>query len=120
MGAKTAVVAYPSTGHSVVDWLAFAVWDDGRLVRSLSLAPDHGVIEDLGDPLPYWRGEHPVDPHPDPYPLPFHPLDLGERALVELFGFYAEGLLSGDAPEPPVDAWEVELPGFRWRDGEDG
>ncbi|MDT0546544.1 hypothetical protein AB0H07_41450 [Streptomyces sp. NPDC021354] len=23
--------------HSVVDWFAFAVWDDGRLIRSLSL-----------------------------------------------------------------------------------
>jgi hypothetical protein len=22
--------------HSVVDWLAFAVWEDGRLLRSLS------------------------------------------------------------------------------------
>ncbi|MGW3628080.1 DUF6928 family protein, partial [Streptomyces sp. NPDC000880] len=28
--------------HSVVDWLAFAVWEDGRLIRSLSLSPDDG------------------------------------------------------------------------------
>lgn len=73
--------------HSVVDWLAFAVWEDGRLVRSLSLAPEYGVLEDIGDrlpcELPYWAGEHPVEPDAglscdDPYPLPFHPLDLGE------------------------------------------
>lgn len=25
--------------HSVVDWLAFGVWENGRLVRSLSLSP---------------------------------------------------------------------------------
>ncbi|GLW73535.1 hypothetical protein Kpho02_58340 [Kitasatospora phosalacinea] len=86
--------------HSVVDWLAFALWEDGRLVRSLSVTPDDGVIEDLGDPLPfelpYWAGEHPVEPLPEDeggqlYPLPFHPLSLGEDALHALFGFNAEG-----------------------------
>lgn len=119
MGAKTAVIASTSTG------LAQALHDPrpadpdraAALVRSLSLAPDYGIIENIGDPLPfelpYWRGEHPAGP--DPYPLPFHPLQLGERALVGLFGFYAEGLLDSTAPEPTVDAWEVELPGFRWR-----
>ena len=86
--------------HSVVDWLAFAVWEDGQLVRSLSLSPDGGVIEDIGAPLPfempYWAGEHPVTPVPgwpnqEPYPLPFHPLDMGEDALRALFGFILEG-----------------------------
>ncbi|MFF4345502.1 DUF6928 family protein [Kitasatospora sp. NPDC001540] len=86
--------------HSVVDWLAFAVWEDGRLVRSLSVSPDDGVIEDIGDRLPFelphWAGEHPVEPLPEDeggqlYPLPFHPLSLGEDALHALFGFNAEG-----------------------------
>jgi len=74
--------------HSMVDFLCFAVWDDGTLVRSLSLSPDGGVREDIGEPyefeLPYWAGDHPVTPTPGwpdrgPYPLPFHPLDLGEQ-----------------------------------------
>ncbi|MFE1289318.1 DUF6928 family protein [Streptomyces sp. NPDC058751] len=109
--------------HSVVDWLAFAIWDDGSLVRSLSLSPDNGIIEDIGErlpfELPYWQGQRPVEPllpfeGNEPYPLPFHPLDLGERAMLEFFGFHIEGF-SGqdDAPEPEVDVWGVELRGFR-------
>jgi hypothetical protein len=84
--------------HSVVDWFGFAVWEDGVLRRSLSVAPDNGVIEDIGNRLPfeiaYWEGEYPaVDPEEeqDSYPLPFHPLDLGEAALREFFGFQLEG-----------------------------
>jgi hypothetical protein len=73
---------------TVVDWFAYAVRQDGRLVRSLSLSPDDGVIEDIGPRLPfeepYWSGQHAaVDPEEEPegYPFPFHPLDLGEAAL---------------------------------------
>ncbi|MDW6061024.1 hypothetical protein SAZ11_27170 [Streptomyces sp. FXJ1.4098] len=108
--------------HSVVDWFAFAVWCDGRLIRSLSLSPDDGVIENIGDPfpfeLPYWSGERPADVVPwpgeekEPYPLPFHPLDLGEDALRALCGFIQEG-----CPEPDdVDADGIELHGFRVQD----
>ena len=87
--------------HSVVDWFAFAVWKNGQLVRSLSAAPDGGVMEDIGERLafeqPYWEGRHPVDDPEDleageePYPLPFHPLELGEAALRELLGYQLEG-----------------------------
>ncbi|GAB3839131.1 DUF6928 family protein [Dactylosporangium cerinum] len=103
--------------HSVVDWTAFAVWEDGRLIRSLSVAPDFGILEDLGERLPfestYWNGDHAVDG----YPLPFHPLALGERAMGELLGFYAEGLASDDeAPAERVDAEAVELHGFLMRE----
>ncbi|MFF3414051.1 DUF6928 family protein [Streptomyces sp. NPDC002698] len=104
--------------HSIVDWFAFAVWEDGRLVRSLSLSPDCGIIENIGEPLPfelpYWAGDRPVDivPWPDedeePRPLPFHPLDLGAEALRALCGFVRE-----DRPEPDdFDAYDIDLHGF--------
>ncbi|MEV4680911.1 DUF6928 family protein [Streptomyces kurssanovii] len=108
--------------HSVVDWLAFGVWEDGRLIRSLSLSPDHGIIENIGEPLafelPYWAGHRPADVVPwpgeeeEPYALPFHPLELGEDALRALCGFIQEGM-----PEPEdVDAENIELHGFLVRD----
>ncbi|MEV6289261.1 hypothetical protein AB0M41_02230 [Streptomyces sp. NPDC051896] len=108
--------------HSVVDWLAFAVWEDGRLVRSLSLSPDSGIIENIGEPLPfelpYWAGDRPADvvPWPDedeePYALPFHPLELGEDALRALCGFIQEG-----RPQPDdVAAEAIEMYGFHVRD----
>ena len=104
--------------HSVVDWLCFAVWEDGELVRSLSVSPDSGIVENIGEPcafeLPFWAGEHPVEPVPGwsnqgLYPLPFHPLDLGEQALRALFGFVIEG-----RPRPDdIDAGAIPMLGFR-------
>jgi hypothetical protein len=85
--------------HSVVDWFAYAQWIDGKLVRSLSLSPDSGVLENTGPKMlfeePYWAGEHPVevDEGEAPYPLPFHPLELGEAALESLFGYHLEGFM---------------------------
>ena len=83
--------------HSVVDWFAFAQWQKGALVRSLSLSPDDGVIEDIGERMafeePYWSGKHPVvgrEEDEGDYPLPFHPLELGEAALWEFFGYQIE------------------------------
>jgi hypothetical protein len=104
--------------HSVSDWLCFAVWEDGELVRSLSLSPDGGIAEDIGEPyefeLPYWAGDHPVEPmfSEDPYPLAFHPLDLGEQALRAFFGFVLEGWHSPD----DVDPFDVHLHGFQIAD----
>jgi hypothetical protein len=84
--------------HSVVDWFAFAHWSDGKLLRSLSLSPDSGILEDIGQRLPfeepYWSGRHPAiddDEEEDAYPFPFHPLELGEAALLEFFGYQIEG-----------------------------
>jgi hypothetical protein len=85
--------------HSVADWFAFRVWRGGRLVRSLSVAPDSEENEDRGERLPfevpYWEGAHPVDDEDtaeeDRYPLPFHPLELGEATLLEFLGFQIEG-----------------------------
>lgn len=90
--------------HSVVDWFAFGVWRDGRLVRSLSLSPDHGVMENEGErfafELPYWAGGHPAVEDNEEYAFPFHPLDLAEVVLAELFGFALEGLPLEDSIEP--------------------
>jgi len=85
--------AYVHATHSVVDWFAFGLWRDGKLVRSLSVTSENGVIEQLGEPLafeaPYWAGQHSIED--ESYPLPFHPLDLSEASLLEHLGFQFEG-----------------------------
>lgn len=102
--------------HSVVDWAAFAVWRNGKVIRSLSLSPDSGVLEDIGARLeferPYWDGQHPAtepDEEPDAYPFPFHPLEIAEAALKEFFGYQLEGLITPDMLEPQ----EIPLMCFR-------
>jgi hypothetical protein len=105
--------------HSASDFLAFAVWGEaGTLERSLCLSPDQGIVDDRGDRLPfesaYWAGRHPVDDDDEdeePYPLPFHPLELGEDALAALCGFVVEG----SPPEGMPDLDRVPLAGFRLR-----
>ncbi|MDO9014459.1 MAG: hypothetical protein Q7U84_06755 [Polynucleobacter sp.] len=92
--------------HSVVDWFGYATWANGKLVRSLSLSPDSGIMEDIGQRLPfeepYWSGEHPaVDgEEEDAYPFPFHPLELGEATLKDLFGYQLEGYIDASLLEP--------------------
>lgn len=93
--------------HSVVDWFAYAVWANGKLVRSLSLSPDSGIIEDMGQRLPfeepYWSGEHPAmdsEDEKDAYPFPFHPLELAEEALKDRFGYQLEGFIDPSLLEP--------------------
>jgi hypothetical protein len=95
--------------HSVVDWFAFAIWDHGQLVRSLSLCPDSGVMEDVGEKrpfeIPYWAGQYPVidgDEDDAEYPFPFHPLELGEAALKAFFGYCLEGEI--DESQPDVES----------------
>jgi hypothetical protein len=67
---------------------------------------------------PFWAGERPVEPDPRwgedqlPYPLAFHPLELGEEALRAFAGFVLEGRLHPD----DVDADAVPLSGFRVTD----
>jgi len=93
--------------HSVVDWFAFAQWSGGELVRSLSLSPDSGILEDIGKHLlfeePFWSGLHPVGDEGDDdndYPFPFHPLELGEAALKEFFGYQLEGFIDPELLKP--------------------
>ncbi|MFW2440139.1 MAG: DUF6928 family protein [Arenicellales bacterium] len=102
--------------HSVVDWFALAVWENGKLERSLSLSPDSGILEDIGEKLPfeasYWNGEHPaIDPEEeeDAYPFQFHPLELGEAALNEFFGYVLEGFVDSSHIEPE----NIPLLGFK-------
>ena len=101
--------------HSVVDWFAYAIWKDGELIRALSVSPDNGVIEDVGPHRafeePFWNGERPADPEDpeDGYPLPFHPLELGEAALLDLFGYQLEGADGG------LDPFEVPMCRFNCR-----
>jgi hypothetical protein len=110
LSAMDSRTIYLHAMHSVVDWFAFGVWREGKLERSLSLSPESGVMEDIGPrysfELPYWSGEHPaVDPEEeendeDAYPFPFHPLDLGEAALKEFFGYQLEGLIDDTLLQP--------------------
>lgn len=102
--------------HSSVDWFAFAKWENGRLIRALSLSPETDVLEDIGERLEfevdYWEGKYPaVDPEDeeDEYPFVFHPLDLGEAALKSFFGYQLEGC----ADNLLLEAEEISLLGYR-------
>jgi hypothetical protein len=90
--------------HSVVDWLAFAKWINGKLVRSLSLSPDRGILEDVGHRLPfeepYWAGQYPATIDGEGYPFQFHPLEMGKAALKEFFGYQLEGPIDSTLLEP--------------------
>ena len=108
-------IIYLHAMHSVVDWFAYAIWENGNLIRSLSLSPDNGVIENIGEPRAfeneYWSGDHPVyDPEDEEnsYPLSFHPLDLGDAALMDMFGYQLEGF--DDSLH--VDPEDIPLVGF--------
>ncbi|MCD0444961.1 hypothetical protein LO763_15185 [Glycomyces sp. A-F 0318] len=101
--------------HSAVDYGAFAVWEGGELRRSISLAADAGTMEDTGDrypfEAPFWTGARGLAHAPD-YPLPFHPLDLAEEALLAFFGFGIERSPSTFT----IDADTIELPAFRLKE----
>ncbi len=107
---------YLHATHSVVDWFAYAIWENGKLIRSLSLAPDNGIIEDIGVrrefERPYWSGDHPVfEPGEgdQSYPFAFHPLDLGDAALLDMFGYQIEGYDESSH----IDPEEIPLIGFK-------
>ncbi|GAA0376929.1 DUF6928 family protein [Streptomyces blastmyceticus] len=97
--------AYAVFMDSSVDRLGFALWENGTLVRSLSLSPGTGIIENIGEPLPlekdFWAGRHPLAHAPD-CPLPFHPADLGNEVLRVFFGFVREGPTDAGCFDPEV------------------
>lgn len=106
--------------HSGTDGVEIALWNQGTLVRAIGIDGVHGVVEDIGDRLPFeepfWAGRHPHEPArfivgagPSPFPTPFHPLNFGNEAVRALFGFTVEGRR---APAD-IDPWAVRLRGFR-------
>ena len=107
--------------YSIVDWFAMSIWQSGTLVRSISVSPDSGVMEDYGTRLdfevPYWDGSNsatdPEDEDQDGYPLPFHPLDLADEALLNRFGYQIEG----DPGQSAFDPDDVQLLTYRRKRG---
>ncbi|GAA2042277.1 hypothetical protein GCM10009800_30990 [Nocardiopsis rhodophaea] len=78
----------------------------------MSVASSSGIIEDLGEQLsfeaPFWGGQSPCSDEVE-YALTFHPIDLGNDAFREFFGF----ILEGHEDEYCIDPEEVEIPVFR-------
>ncbi|HEV6954371.1 MAG TPA: hypothetical protein VKY86_14120 [Promicromonospora sp.] len=114
VAASVGRTLYLHAMHDVVHWCAYAVWRDGVLVRSLSLSGEDGVLEDTGEPLafeqPFWAGERTARAK-EGFAVPFNPLELGELAVREFFGF--EVLGDDGAPAAGrLDPWAVELFGF--------
>lgn len=107
--------------HSVVDWVAFAEWQRGDLLRSLSLSPESGILEDIGPRLPFeepfWSGQYPAtEDNDDAYPFPFHPLELGEAALWAFFGYQLEGFMGPAMFEPEtIPLMKYKRRRSRWR-----
>jgi len=99
--------------HSVSDFGAFALWRDGQLVRAVSVSPDDGIMENIGEALPfeapYWSGERPVE---DGYPLPFHPLEDAVFAHLG-FGFEGGDPKVCDPMEIPIARYKFER--ARWK-----
>jgi hypothetical protein len=93
---------------STVDGFAYGVWEKGGLRRALAIDADNGITEDIGvrRPFeePFWAGERLEDgEEPDPdYAggAPFHPLELAEAALLDLFGYQLEGYIGPDEVQP--------------------
>lgn len=91
---------YLHSMHPEVEWCAYAVWIDGELIRAMSACVEPGVIEDIGEQLPfeqpYWDGER-------------GPLELGEAALRAFVGFNLVGEDSIDDVDPEI----IPLVGYR-------
>jgi hypothetical protein len=69
-------------------FLAQAMWDDGELIRSLSISTDLGVIEDIGEEFwfetDFWAGARPPARGIPTGNLYFDPLELAAVAAQEL------------------------------------
>jgi len=93
---------------STVDGFAYGIWERGELLRSFVIDADRGTTEDIGPrrpfEAPFWAGEHQdeEDPPSADYAggAPFHPLELAEAALLDLFGYQLEGFIGPDEVQP--------------------
>lgn len=97
------------TQRSFNDMFAYARWEDGELICSISVNPVGGVWENIGAPeefeVPFWRGDHVVD---GTYPLPFDPVEFGDVVLRSVLGLLYEG-----PPDPSLTSPEdVRLRAF--------
>lgn len=88
--------------HGAVEWCAFGLWVDGRLVRGVSTSPG-GVAEDVGERLPFEASARDGDGT--------GPCDWGEQALQKYFGFRCDAESGVDDVDPEV----VPLVGYRIR-----
>lgn len=107
--------AYAVFMNSITDWAGFAVWEDGALVRSVSLSYSDGLMDDSGEPLPFerpfWEGQR-VEGRPEDYPFDFHTSAFGNEALRTFFGFVLEGRWN----EEDIDPEEISLEKFDFID----
>jgi hypothetical protein len=93
---------------STVDGFVCGIWEQGELRRSLVIDADSGTTEDIGPRRPFeepfWAGERQMedDPSSPDYAggAPFHPLELAEAALLDLFGYQLEGFIGPDQVRP--------------------
>ncbi|MFD5654011.1 DUF6928 family protein [Streptomyces sp. NPDC127039] len=104
--------AYAVCMESSRDWASIFAWSPKGVTRSLSLSPEGGVVEDVGQrfpfEVPFWSGRRSV--RVSDYQLPFHPIDLGNEALRIFFNF----ILEGTEDDLCVDPEEIEMPVFHY------
>ena len=101
--------------HSVVTMAGFTYWGSDGSHREFVGSWEEGAPVNDGDELPFeqsfWAGQQ--DPDGEARELhgsemPFNPMDLGEEALREFFGFVGEG-----EPHPTdLDGFDIVLHGF--------
>lgn len=62
--------------------------------------------------VPFARGDHAEDT--EEYPLPFHPLSLGDSAILWMFGTTGESPLDDEITRSvePKDPWDLPMHGF--------
>jgi len=102
--------------QSVVSAAGFNYWGADNTFREFGGSLEDGLYTSNGQPLrfeiPFWAGDFHYpgvdDEHRGTAPMPFHPMDLGEEALREFFGFVGEGMPRAD----DLDAFEIPLHGF--------
>ena len=116
--------AYRVYMQSTVSLGGFSYWGADGTFREFYGTREKGLLENKGLPLPFerpfWAGDEDdrVAASFGYDNMPFHPMDLGDAALREFFGFVGEG-----APRPDdLDAEEIFLHGFElisppWRGG---
>lgn len=89
--------------HSGSDSVEIAVWTDGTLTRAIGIDGASGIVEDVGEPLPFEASFPPSEVHPSTF---------GNEAARALFGFALEGRRAPD----DVDPTTVHLHGFHVTD----